>query len=157
MIRRGNRQDVRFLKDMLRHAFYWRSGGALDDSSLWRYVAGWGRRGDASVVALEGGLPIGAAWFRLFTRDEPGFGFVDEETPEVAIAVVPSRRGRGIGSELLDALIDVAQEHGYSGLSLTVADDSPAMHMFRQLGFEETAQTDGSWTMRLNLKQPQTV
>ena len=37
MIRRGNRQDVRFLKDMLRHAFYWRSGGTVEDSSLWRY------------------------------------------------------------------------------------------------------------------------
>ena len=153
MIRRGNRQDVRFLKDMLRHAFYWRSGGALEDSSLWRYVAGWGRRGDAAVVALEGGLPIGAAWYRLFTRDEPGFGFVDEETPEISIAVVPSRRGRGIGSELLDALIDVAQEQGYSGLSLSVADESPAMHMFQQLGFEKAAQTDGSWTMRLNLSR----
>ena len=91
-IRRGNRQDVRFLRDMLRHAFYWRSGGTVEDASLWRYVSGWGRRGDAAVVALEGGFPIGAAWFRLFARDEPGFGFVDEQTPEVSIAVVPSRR-----------------------------------------------------------------
>ena len=78
---------------MLRHAFYWRSGGTVEDASLWQYVSGWGRRGDASVIALEDGFPIGAAWFRLFTRDEPGFGFVDDQTPEVAIAVVPSRRG----------------------------------------------------------------
>ena len=78
---------------MLRHAFYWRSGGTVEGASLWRYVSGWGRRGDTSVVALEDGFPIGAAWSRLFTRDEPGFGFVDEQTPEVAIAVVPSRRG----------------------------------------------------------------
>jgi GNAT superfamily N-acetyltransferase len=151
VIRRGNRQDVRFLKDMLRHAFYWRSGGAVEDSSLWRYVSGWGRRGDFAVIALEGGFPIGAAWFRLFTRDEPGFGFVDEETPEVSIAVVPSRRGRGIGHELLDALIGVAREQGYPGLSLTAANDSPAMHMFEHQGFRKLAQTDGSWTMRLSL------
>ena len=84
MIRRGSRQDVRFLKDMLRHAFYWRSAGTVEDSSLWRYVAGWGRRGDAAVVALEGGFPVGAAWYRLFGRDEPGFGFVEEEIPERA-------------------------------------------------------------------------
>ena len=155
MIRRGNRQDVRFLKDMLRHAFYWRSGGATEDSSLWRYVSGWGRRGDASVVALEGGFPIGAAWFRLFSRDEPGFGFVDEETPEISIAVVPSRRGRGIGSELMDSLIELATEQGYSGLSLSAANDSPAMHVFEKQGFEKVEQTDGSWTMRLNLKQPE--
>ena len=151
MIRRGNRQDVRFLKDMLRHAFYWRSSAAVEDASLWRYVSGWGRRGDTAIIALEEGFPIGAAWFRLFTREEPGFGFVDEQTPEVAIAVVPSRRGRGTGSELLDALVDVAQEQGFGALSLSVADESPAMHMFSQQGFEKTNQTDGSWTMRLDL------
>lgn len=150
-IRRGNRQDVRFLRDMLRHAFYWRSGGTVEDASLWRYVSGWGRRGDAAVVALEGGFPIGAAWFRLFTRDEPGFGFVDEQTPEVSIAVVPSRRGRGIGSELLDALVETAREQQYGGLSLSVAEDSPAMPVFERQGFAKVEKTDGAWTMRLNL------
>lgn len=136
---------------MLRHAFYWRSAGTVEDASLWQYVSGWGRRGDTAVIALEEGFPIGAAWFRLFTRDVPGFGFVDEQTPEVSIAVVPSRRGRGIGSELLDALIDVAKEQEFGALSLSVADESPAMHMFEQQGFEKTEQTDGSWTMRLDL------
>lgn len=151
MIRRGNPQDVRFLKDMLRHAFYWRSADYLEDTSLWRYVSGWGRRGDTAVVALEDGFPVGAAWFRLFTRDEPGFGFVDEQTPEVAISVVPSRRGRGIGSELLDELIAVAREQGFGALSLSVADDSPAMYMFEHQGFEKADKTDGSWTMRMRL------
>jgi GNAT superfamily N-acetyltransferase len=151
MIRRGNRQDVRFLKDMLRHAFYWRSGGAVEDASLWRYVAGWGRRGDAAVIALEGGFPVGAAWYRLFAQNEPGFGFVDEQTPEVAIAVVPSRRGHGVGSELMEALIELAREQGYNGLSLSVADQSPAMHVFEKEGFQKVEQTDHSWTMRLTL------
>jgi GNAT superfamily N-acetyltransferase len=136
---------------MLRHAFYWRSGGTVEDASLWRYVAGWGRRGDSAVIALEGGFPVGAAWFRLFPRDEPGFGFVDAQTPEVSIAVVPSRRGHGIGSELLDALLGWAKEQGYDGLSLSVADESPAMHVFEKQGFEKVQQTDGSWTMRINL------
>ncbi len=136
---------------MLRHAFYWRSGGTVEDASLWQYVSGWGRSGDTAVIALEEGFPVGAAWFRLFTRDEPGFGFVDEQTPEVSIAVVPSRRGRGIGSELLDALIDAAKEQGYGSLSLSVADDSPAMHVFEKQGFEQFEQTDGSSTMRLDL------
>ena len=137
---------------MLRHAFYWRSGATVEESSLWRYVSGWGRRGDAAVIALEGGFAVGAAWYRLFSRDEPGFGFIDEKTPEVAVAVVPSRRGRGIGSELLDALVEQAREQGYKGLSLTVAaDDIPAMHVFEKQGFEQVEETDGSWTMRLDL------
>ena len=77
-------------------------------------------------------------------------GFVDEQTPEVSIAVVPSRRGRGIGSELLDALVEVAEEQGYDALSCP-SPTSPAMHMFETQGFEQVEQTDGSWTMRLNL------
>jgi len=136
---------------MLRHAFYWRSGGGVEDATLWRYVSGWGRRGDGAVIALEGGFPVGAAWYRLFSRDEPGFGFVDEETPEVAIAVVPSRRGRGIGSELLDALVELAQEQGFENLTLSVAADSPAMGVFEKQGFEKVEQADGAWTMRLAL------
>lgn len=151
MIRRGNRQDVRFLRDMLRHAYYWRSGGTVESESLWRYVSGWGRHGDSAVIALEDGMPVGAAWFRLFSSDEPGFGFLDAQTPEVSVAVVPSRRGRGIGSELLDALVGWAREQGYEGLSLSVAEDTPAMHVFEKHGFEKVEPTDGSWTMRLDL------
>jgi len=69
----------------------------------------------------------------------------------VAIAVVPSRRGHGVGSELMEALIDLAREQGYNGLSLSVADQSPAMHVFEKEGFQKVEQTDHSWTMRLNL------
>jgi ribosomal protein S18 acetylase RimI-like enzyme len=87
----------------------------------------------------------------VFSPDEPGFGYIDEQTPEVAVAVVPSRRGRGIGSELLDALVNVAKEQGYGALSLSVEADGPAMHVFEKQGFERVEQADGSWTMRLNL------
>jgi GNAT superfamily N-acetyltransferase len=52
------------------------------------------------LIAIDDGFPVGAAWYRLFRKDQPGYGFVDEETPELAIAVVPSRRGRGIGEAL---------------------------------------------------------
>ena len=61
------------------------------------------------LIAIDDGFPVGAAWYRLFRRDAPGYGFVDEETPELAIAVVPSRRGRGIGEALLEALCERAR------------------------------------------------
>jgi len=154
VIRRGNRQDVRFLKDMLRHAFYWRSGGTVEDASLWRYVSGWGRRGDAAVVALEGGFPIGAAWYRLFSRDEPGFGFVDEETPELAIAVVPSRRGRGIGDALLNALYERAKTAGHQAVSLAAErGNEPLVSYYEKKHGFTRAHEDGeeSVTMRREL------
>ena len=65
---------------MLHHAYYWRE--RVPGSLVSRYVRGWGRPGDTAVIALENGFPVGAAWFRVFGLDEPGYGFVDERTPE---------------------------------------------------------------------------
>ena len=100
---------MRFLRDMLRHAYHWRLSEDTE-RPVYRYVANWGRRGDAGVIALDGPHAYGAAWYRLFTEDEPGFGFVDEATPELTIAVVPSRRGKGAGAELLKALLERARD-----------------------------------------------
>ncbi|MBA3475292.1 MAG: GNAT family N-acetyltransferase, partial [Actinobacteria bacterium] len=111
LLRRGGAQDLRFLRDMLHHAYYWRE--RVPGSLVSRYVRGWGRPGDTALIALQNGFPVGAAWFRVFRDEEPGYGFVDEVTPELAIAVVPSKRGHGIGDELLSALIEKAQSAGY--------------------------------------------
>ena len=65
------------------------------------YVKAWGRPGDTAMIALVDGFPVGAAWFRLFKASAPGYGFVDERRPELAVAVVPNARGKGVGSALL--------------------------------------------------------
>jgi len=152
VIRRGGPQDVPFLRDMLHHAFYWRENAPeMEDLPVSRYVLGWGRRGDASVIAIEDYWPVGAAWYRLFTREDPGYGFVDEETPEISIAVVPSKRGGGHGSQLLKALIERAREDGYKALSLSVEPDNPALKLYERLGFRKVGETGGSWTMKVDL------
>ena len=88
VIRRGGRSDVRFLRDMLHHAYYWRERNPGDGPGpAARYVKGWGRPGDTALIAVDDAFPVAAAWYRLFRRDQPGYGFVDEETPELAIAV----------------------------------------------------------------------
>jgi GNAT superfamily N-acetyltransferase len=110
-------QDMRFLRDMLRHAYHWRLGDP--DLPVFRYVQNWGRRGDAGVVAFEGPNAYGAAWYRLFPASAPGFAFVDEETPELTIAVVPSHRGHGSGGELLEALLAQARADGFARISLS--------------------------------------
>jgi len=152
VIRRGGPQDVPFLRDMLHHAFYWlENAPEMEDLPVSRYVLGWGRRGDASVIAIEDYWPVGAAWYRLFTREDPGYGFVDEETPEISIAVVPSKRGGGHGSQLLKALIERAREDGYKALSLSVEPDNPALKLYERLGFRKVGETGGSWTMKVDL------
>ncbi|HET8527736.1 MAG TPA: GNAT family N-acetyltransferase [Gaiellaceae bacterium] len=141
-------RDIRFLRDMLRHAYYWR----LEEDRerpVYRYVQNWGRPGDAGVLALDGPHPAGAAWYRLFTERQPGFGFVDERTPELTLAVVPARRGRGIGTEMLTALLDRARAEGYDAISLSAAEEQTAY--YGKFGFEPVRETPYAVTMRLAL------
>jgi len=154
MIRRGDVRDVPFLRDMLRHAYYWRwADPELADLPLTRYVEGWGRPGDTALILIEGFQPVGAAWYRLFTSDEPGFGFVDEETPELTIAVVPSRRGRGYGAELLSALLEEARKVGFAHVSLSVEPDNPALKLYERHGFVKVAERGGAWVMVAELRR----
>jgi ribosomal protein S18 acetylase RimI-like enzyme len=151
MIRPGSRHDARFLRDMLHHAYYWRERSVPQDpmeGSVQRYVMNWGRRGDAAVIALDDvGSEVGAAWYRLFKASEPGYGFVDEQTPELSIAVVPSRRGKGHGDELLEALLAQARRDGFTQVSLSVEPDNPALRLYERHGFKKVGESDGSATM----------
>jgi ribosomal protein S18 acetylase RimI-like enzyme len=152
VIRRGGRQDVRFLRDMLHHAYYWRERNPGDGPGpAARYVKGWGRPGDTVLIAVDDAFPVGAAWYRLFRKDQPGYGFVDEQTPELAIAVVPSRRGRGIGDALLKELYRRAKEDGYKAVSLSAErDNEPLVSYYeKKHGFERVREDGGdSVTMR---------
>ena len=153
MIRRGTAHDVPFLRDMVHHAFYWRENAPeLEDLPVTRYVLGWGRAGDAAVIAIEDYFPVGAAWYRLFTAAEPGFGFVDEQTPELAIAVVPNKRGHGLGSQLLEALMKRAREDRFKALSLSVEPDNPALPLYERFGFRKVGENGGAWTMKAELE-----
>lgn len=147
MIRRGSYADVQFMRSMLAHAYAWRVNAFEADIPLTRYVDNWGRAGDVSVVAHDTGKRVGAAWLRRFTPDEPGYGFVDGRTPELTIAVVPSQRGRGLGQELLDELLQDAREAGYGQVSLSVEKGSPAVGFYERNGFEHVGESDGGLVM----------
>lgn len=149
--------DASFLTDMLVEAACWRPDGprgSVDDvirqPELAHYVAGWPQPGDLGVVA-EAPDPVGAAWLRFFTGDDPGYGFVDVATPEVAMGVAPQWRGRGVGARLLDALVIAARESGLRALSLSVEPDNYARRLYHRAGFREVGKAGGSLTMLLPL------
>jgi GNAT superfamily N-acetyltransferase len=147
VIRQAGPQDVRFLRDMLKHAYHWRLNED-PDLPVARYVNNWGRPGDAGLIAWEAG-PVGAAWYRLFPADAPGFGFVDEQTPELTIAVVPSRRGGGTGGQLMEALLARAKEQGHSAVSLSA--EQGMTKLYERFGFQAVEEKDGTVTMRADL------
>ena len=153
VVRRGGAQDVRFLRDMLHHAYYWKERAPdVGPGPVQLYVKAWGRPGDTAMIALLDGFPVGAAWFRLFRETAPGYGFVDEQTPELAVAVVPNARGKGVGSALLAALLERARVDGHEALSLSVdRHNEGAIALYEQAGFRRLAETPDSFTLRVAL------
>ena len=153
VVRRGGPQDVRFLRDMLHHAYYWKERKPdAGPGPVQLYVKAWGRHGDTAVIAIVDGFPVGAAWYRLFPSSRPGYGFVDEQTPELAVAVVPSARGRGVGSALLETLLDRGRADGHGTLSLSVDRfNEQAIELYERHGFAPVSERDDSVTMVASL------
>ncbi len=136
--------EIEFLREMLIAALAWRPGVSLPATHLVLahpqvsvFHEGWGRAGDTALVAEVGGRPIGLAWYRLFTDAAHGEGFIDEKTPELAIAVVEGFRGKGIGRRLLAAAHDRARADGHARLSLSVDPDNPAKRLYASVGYRE--------------------
>ena len=98
------------------------------------YAQGWGREGDVGVVAEVDGVPVGACWMRLI-RGGSGLGYVDDETPQLGIALQPAYRGRGFGRRLMLAALEAARAHGYRQVSLTVHPQNPAIALYESCGF----------------------
>jgi GNAT superfamily N-acetyltransferase len=148
MIRKGGHHDLPFLRSMVNHAYNWRVNAFEADVPLARYVENWGRPGDTALIAIDGGHSVGAAWYRLFPASAPGYAFVDERTPELSIAVVPSRRKHGVGKELIEALLARARAEGHSAISLSVEQGSPAVSFYERHGFEHVDESEHALTMR---------
>lgn len=106
------------------------------------YHTGWRRPGDAGVVAEIDGEFAGMAYYRLFSEDVHGQGFVDPATPELAIAVVEQHRGKGIGLRLMKDLAGIAHSAGIKQISLSVSPGNPARRLYERVGYRPASETD---------------
>jgi putative acetyltransferase len=87
----------------------------------------YARPGGVVLVAREGDDPAGAIGYRMV---EPGVGEMKR------LYVRPAFRGRGLGRELANELIEEARSQGYRMMLLdTLASMSSARALYRDLGF----------------------
>ena len=150
-IRKLTAADEPVVWEMLYQAIHVPAGEAppprsiVNEPGLAHYARDWGQRpGDLGVVAeeVETGQAVGAAWLRLFSADDPGYGFVDEATPELSIALLPGYRGRGLGSRLMQALLAEAGQR-FEQISLSVSKDNAAKRMYERMGFVVVGEEEG--------------
>jgi ribosomal protein S18 acetylase RimI-like enzyme len=85
--------------------------------------------------AFAGNKIIGAAWLRLLTGDNKGYGYWSDDTPELTIALAPDFRGQGIGTQLLQTLLEAAATR-FRAVSLSVEKSNPARRLYERFGFE---------------------
>jgi ribosomal protein S18 acetylase RimI-like enzyme len=149
--------DQTFLWEMLYQSLYVPEGRApfertvLSHPDIAKYVKDWGRENDSGFAAVvEHGRPAGAIWLRLLSGEDKGFGYVDDRTPELGMAVLPEYRGRGIGTGLLRRLIESAGDT-YENISLSVAIGNPAIRLYERFNFERVGEDGGSIIMKRKL------
>ena len=153
-IRPATAADLGFLEEMLFEAFFWDPAAPRPafsefrgDPEFRKLLSAWGRRGDRAVIAGDGDALLGAAWYRLWTPQVHSYGFVDEQTPELAIGVGPAHRSRGIGRALVHALVRAARDDGFAALSLSVSPRNFAHKLYESEGFRKVGESGTSWTM----------
>lgn len=122
----------------------------VEKPELSRYLENWGQSGDIGFIVelRKGRKPIGAAWFRQFSAQKPGYGFIAENIPELTIAILPEYRNRGLGRYLLTRLINQARLEGFPGLSLSVSKQNPAVGLYERLDFKTVREEGKTQVMR---------
>ena len=138
IIREITPADYSVLEDFLYNAIYippgeeWPPRDVIFQPEIYIYVDCFGdRQGDIGVVAETDRKIIGAAWTRII----PAYGHLDENTPELAISILPEYRGQGIGTLLMEKLFGLLREHGYKRTSLSVQQNNPAVRFYQRLGY----------------------
>lgn len=146
--------DISFLMDMMYESIHIPEDKPpreilLNLPNLKKYSEDWGRHGDRALIALNNkNLPIGAVWYRLFNEDNKGYGYVNQYTPELGIAVTRHARGMGVGKLLMNKVILQAIADGYHALSLSVDPSNiNAVELYKNLGFYNYGSSGTSITM----------
>ncbi|GAK40903.1 histone acetyltransferase [Paenibacillus sp. TCA20] len=152
-------EDVAFLWDMLYESLYVPEGQEpfnreiINDPHLSKYVEGWGRNGDFGFIAMdEQDKPVGSITARYFHESNKGFGYVDNDVPELGMAILAEYRGIGIGSALMNKLFQEARKKNIERISLSVdPHNEAAMKLYQRFCFKETGKVGTSITMVANI------
>jgi GNAT superfamily N-acetyltransferase len=150
--------DEPFLREMLYQALYVPLGAnplpreIIYSPELSKYVQNWQKEDVGFVAVLKSTqIQAGAVWIRRFNNNNQGYGYLNDETPELSIAVLPEYRQQGIGTQLIAHLLENIKNL-YPAISLSVSSGNPALRLYQRLGFKIIHQVDNSLTMKKELK-----
>ena len=150
IIREIRPEEHNLLREFLYQAIYLPVGvdppprSVIDLPELQIYIADFGTQpGDHCLVAEVGEKVVGAAWCRIMED----YGHIDNDTPSLAISLLPEYRGQGTGTQLLNGLLLLLRENGYQRASLSVQKENPALHLYQRVGFQIAAEKGTEYLM----------
>ena len=135
--------DEQLLRIFLYHAIYVPEGSEPPSADIVftedfiQYTEAFGTNPlDLGIVAEDNGNPVGVAWVRLMKSYGYVYGYVDNDTPEFSISLLPEYRGKGIGTVLLSELLDSLKMKNCRYVSLSVQKaNTAALRLYRKAGF----------------------
>ena len=150
IIRKIRPEEYGLLREFLYQAIYLPEGveppprSVIDLPELHVYIADFGTSpGDHGLVAEVEKKVIGAAWCRMMED----YGHIDNDTPSLAISLLPEYRGQGTGTRLLNGLLRLLRENGYQQASLSVQKENPALRLYQRTGFRILAERGTEYLM----------
>lgn len=141
VIRRIDPSEYSLLRNFLYEAIFVPEGTEPPDREIVNlkelaiYYKNFGTEHDACLLAEYQEKVIGAVWTRLFTKSDAGYGFLDDKTPELSMAVLKDYRKKGIGKQLLGSMLKLLIALGYKQVSLSVDLKNYAFRMYLKAGF----------------------
>ncbi|NYB73423.1 GNAT family N-acetyltransferase [Sedimentibacter hydroxybenzoicus DSM 7310] len=150
IIRQARLSEFPLLKDFLYEAIFVPYGNTppskqiLLESGISAYIDNFGEKeSDICYVAKKDGDIIGMAWVRICGS----YGYVDDQTPELAISIRPEHRSKGIGTKLLSNLLSYLKDKGYKQTSLSVQKSNPAVRLYKRLGYKIVKESEKDFLM----------
>ena len=75
------------------------------------------------------------------------YGHVDDETPSFAISLYKEYRGKGYGTQLMRAMLELLKTKGYKNASLAVQKANYAVKMYEKVGFHTVDENEEEFIM----------
>lgn len=153
LIREMERSEFPLLEDFLYESIFQKKGApplprdVTQKPELRVYFENFGKMDDNCVVAEHQGKPVGAVWTRLLSGKQKGYGYIDDQTPELSISLYPKYRGLGAGTDLMHAMLFLLKQKGYRQVSLSVTKENPAVRLYQRMGFETARETAEDFLM----------
>lgn len=149
-IRKLRDDETGLLRDFLYEAIFIPEGmeapdrSIIDQPELALYYEDFGSgAADHCLVAETDDKVVGAVWTRIMND----YGHVGDDIPSFAISLYKEYRGKGIGTAMMQRMLELLRSKGWEKASLAVQKTNYAVRMYENVGFRTVDENDEEYIM----------